>query len=164
MGKYKRKKDGVFLDPKTGRMMEHRGLSTRLYWSPQMIDYLIKNFANSSNQDLSDWIGYNEDVVTRKAKELGLKKSPEWIYQKNLRNCQLAFYAAKRKGFPGKVKKGEHRSPNTEFKKGHKPSEESIKRHKSAVVAWNKMNPDKVRERIEKARQTRLNKQNTQLL
>ena len=60
------------------------GLETMPYrrnrheWSQEEIDYLKANFSNSTAIDIADKLGMSNTSVSRKAKELGLVKAPEW--------------------------------------------------------------------------------------
>lgn len=47
-------------------------------WSLEEIDYLRKNFHTMTAGDIADHIGCSSPTVSNKARELGLKKSPDW--------------------------------------------------------------------------------------
>lgn len=155
MAKYQKVKDGIFYNDKVGRIVEHRGYSTRIFWNKQMLDYLRNNFATTLNEDLADWLGVHKRTMIRKARELGLEKDPQWLRGVHDGNRKLANQVARIKGHPGAIKPGEHRSLATEYKKGHQSSEETKAKHRASVIEWNRRHPDKVRQRIEKAANTR---------
>lgn len=69
------------------------------------------------NEELAGMLGVSIRTVTRKAKELGLKKDKQWLVGIWNERRIWANVASKRMGYPGSIQKGEHRSPETEFKK-----------------------------------------------
>ena len=54
----------------------------RRVWTEEEISFLKENFPTMSAIDLADKFGVSSTSVSTKAKELGLRKSPEW--SKNL--------------------------------------------------------------------------------
>ena len=149
MRKSRRKyKDGIYHDTQ-GRLIEREGKAVRLYWSKPMLDYLKANFATTYNKELSEYLGLSQRVVNRKAKDLGLAKSKEWLMEVHRRNIQLATIKNRVYRNSGMFKKGElHGIP---FKAGHKPSKEweasrkegirkfnasPLRRHEKALKAW----------------------------
>ena len=69
----------------------------RMDWQPWMIEHIKKFYEIDPNHELQKTLGCSYNALTRKAKELGLKKP----------NRQF--------------KPGQRPSPGTEFKKGHVP-------------------------------------------
>ena len=76
---YQRKKDGLYHDPDTGRVMEHQGYATRIHWNGNMISFLRRHFATTLNEEMADCLGVSMRTMIRKARELGLEKDPEWL-------------------------------------------------------------------------------------
>lgn len=152
--RYKKKKDGVFYCPQDGRMWEHRGYSRKLYWNKQMIDYLKRHFATTLNDDLAEFIGVSKSSMIRKARELRLKKDPEWLRKVFKERANWAHIAHKRKGYPGRFPKG-HRSPTSEFKPGHRQTPEQKEKSKAKMRLWYRMNPRAASEKARKAWETR---------
>lgn len=152
---YQKVKDGVRYNEKYGRLIEHRGYSTRYFWSTQMLDYMRKNFATTLNQELADWLGIPKRTVIRKARELGLYKDKEWLKEIDRERARFALAAANKMGNPGCIQPGQHLSPATEFKKGNVPTEEVKRKQIESQKRYNRLHPDKVRARIEKATETR---------
>lgn len=125
--KYHPSKDRkVFFHPAYGRIVEHDGYATRIFWNEQMLSYLKKNYANTLNSELAEWLGVSQRTVIRKARELGLQKDPEWIAHTYEERRRLAQAATKVRGNAGQIKPGQHLSPETEYKKGHKPTNKKL--------------------------------------
>lgn len=57
----------------------NRGGKWSLYWSETELDYLKRNFATTKNEDLALYFRCSVRTLTRKAHELGLKKSKAWM-------------------------------------------------------------------------------------
>ena len=152
---YKKVKEGVFLHPKFDRVMEHHGYSTRIYWSPQMLDYMQRNYATTLNKDLADWLGVSVTTVIRKARQLGLRKAPEWMRQMSVERCHLANAANARKGNSGRFKKGVRHNPAGEFKKGHKETPEGRQKRLAGLRRYNLTHPKEVAAARRKAWQSR---------
>lgn len=50
-----------------------------IYWTPNMISILKRYYPNSPNREVCEMLGVSERTMSRKAKELGLSKSKEYI-------------------------------------------------------------------------------------
>ena len=50
--KYVRKKDCIYRDPRTGRIMEHKHYSTSIHWSKQMLDDLRRLYPKAPTTSL----------------------------------------------------------------------------------------------------------------
>lgn len=46
----RRKKNGLFYDSKKGRVMEHDGYATRIFWNPQMLSDIHRLFPTTLNE------------------------------------------------------------------------------------------------------------------
>lgn len=153
--KYKRKKDGIFLDQKTGRMMEHRGYAKRIYWNRDMLDMLRRDYPTTLNEELAGCLGVSPSTMHRKAREFGLKKDPEWLAQVWEERRRWAQIEARRLGHPGSFKKGVRSSPETEFKAGHSLSAEQQQKRSKSMQRWYLLNPEKATAKAQKAAATR---------
>lgn len=107
----------LYQDPVTGRLMEHKDRSTKIHWSPYMIERLANKYATTKNEDLAIDLNVSPRTVIRKARELGLEKDRGWMQAHARKNCQTMRILNKCCGNSGQIKKGEHKSPKTEFKK-----------------------------------------------
>lgn len=107
----------LYQDPVTGRLMEHKDCSTKIHWSPYMIERLTNKYATTKNEDLAIDLNVSPRTVIRKARELGLVKDKGWMQAHARKNCQTMRILNKCRGNSGQIKKGEHKSPETEFKK-----------------------------------------------
>lgn len=107
----------LYQDPVTGRLMEHKDRSTKIHWSLYMIERLTNKYATTKNEDLAIDLNVSPSTVIRKARELGLEKDKGWMQAHARKNCRTMRILNKYRGNSGQIKKGEHRSPETEFKK-----------------------------------------------
>lgn len=82
-----------------------------------MTDDLKRLFATTKNEDLAEIIGVSPRTLIRKARQLGLTKDQQWQHNNVMSHLKMAAFESRRLGYPGHIKKGEHRSPETEFKK-----------------------------------------------
>ncbi len=151
----KKKKDGLYHDPKTGRIMEHSGYSTRIYWSTDMLDFLRRHFPTTLNDELAGCIGVSHRTVTRKARELGLVKDAEWMRTITDEHRHLANAVASRMGHPGSIRKGEHRNPVGEFRPGHQLTPEQKAKQSKSIKRWYRTHPIEVKEKARKIWETR---------
>ena len=97
--------------------MEHKDYSTKIHWSLYMIERLTNKYATTKNEDLAIDLNVSPRTVIRKARELGLEKDKGWMQAHARKNCRTMRILNKYRGNSGQIKKGEHRSPETEFKK-----------------------------------------------
>lgn len=155
---YKKVKDGVFFHLSFGRLMKHQGYSTSIHWSQDMIDYLRQHFATMLNEELAGCIGVSKRTMIRKARELGLSKNKEWLDGIWKERRQLAQAISKKKGNPGGFKKGERRSPATEFKKGVKQPLEIRQKACESMKEWYRWHPKEASAKALKAWETRRSK------
>lgn len=88
---------------------------------------------------LPSGLGVSIRTVTRKARELGLKKKDNFHELKKDKIRERQREALKKVECATRFKKGHHASPATEFKKGQKLSPEMIaKRSEGLKKAWKK--------------------------
>lgn len=71
-------KDGVRMG-KDGHLKEHKGSIARIYWGEQKLRDFKRLFPIKSNDDLVITFGVSLRTLIRKARELGLSKSSEYI-------------------------------------------------------------------------------------
>ena len=152
---YKKVKEGIYLHPKYGRVMEHHGYSTRIFWSTQMLDYLKRNFATTLNDELAGWLGVSMRTMIRKARQLGLQKDPTWLHDMYEERRIMARAAASKAGNPGRFKKGVRANPAGEFKKGHKETPEMREKRIAGLHRWNMTHKKELSERSKKTWETR---------
>lgn len=101
-----------------GRLLEHKGGGTRLHWSGYMVEKLKRLYPTTKNDDLAIEFDMSVRTIVRKARELGLEKDREWMLEQKRQNCRLMrVINLCHGGNSGQFKKGQHASPNTEFKK-----------------------------------------------
>ena len=50
-----------------------------IYWTPNMLSILKRHFPNSPNSEVCEMLGVSERTMVKKARELGLYKSQEYI-------------------------------------------------------------------------------------
>lgn len=155
MTMYQKAKDGIYYHPKMGRIVEHYGYSTRIHWSPSMIDYLRQHFPTTLNEELAGCLGVSQRTMIRKARELGLQKDEAWLRRIWNERRKMAHLVSKSKGYPGGFRKGEHSNPDGEFKKGHQHSEEWLATQSEKLKRWYRLNPLKAKAKAKKAWATR---------
>ena len=100
-----------------GRLVEHKDCSTKLHWSEYMEQKLKRLFPTTKNDDLAIEFNMSPRTVIRKAREMGLEKDKAWMQANARKNCQYMRVVNMCVGNSGQFKKGEHASPETEFKK-----------------------------------------------
>lgn len=98
--------DGIIFHEKTGRIVEHQGLSVRIFWSENMLSLLRRYYPNTKNNEIAEMLGVSPRTVTRKARELHLKKSPDFIAAMSREHLLLANARSKELGYPGGFTKG----------------------------------------------------------
>ena len=106
----------TFYSDKHGRIVTRDHYATRIFWSKDMLDYLKANYATTLNEDLAGCLGVSPRTMVRKARELGLQKDAAWISKIWDERQMMAHAESKRLGYPGSFQKGQHASPETEFK------------------------------------------------
>lgn len=92
----------------------------KLYWSESMLEYLRRCYPTTPIADMMPVLHCGARTIQRKARELGIKKSAEWMHRHSVENCKKMRILNRAIGNSGMIKKGERRSPETEFKKGHR--------------------------------------------
>ena len=106
----------TFYHFKMGRVVTRDRYATRIFWNKDMLDFLKANFATMLNDELAGCLGVSLRTMIRKARELGLQKDADWLKAVWEERRLMAHVASKRKGYPGTFQKGQHASPETEFK------------------------------------------------
>lgn len=142
--------DGLRHDSVTGRITEHKGLSTRIYWSRRMLDDLKRLFPTTKNEELAGVLGVSVRTLIRKARELGIWKSKEWQHAITMEHQKMAEFEHRRLGHPSSFKKGEHYNPEGEFKKGHQLTTEEKAKQKEALRRYNLRHPYAAKHRCRK--------------
>lgn len=90
-------KDGIKIR-EDGVKVIHKGNSTKIYWDGNMLSIMKLHFPDSSNEEMFELLGGLVSIRTirRKAKEMGLEKTPEWLQRANRDNLTLARVEAKK--------------------------------------------------------------------
>lgn len=160
--RHPRKPPVTFYHPKQQRMVIRDGLSMRIAWSKQMADDLRRYFPCTLNEELSGILGVSVRTVIRKARELGLKKDPEWLRKVWNERRLMAHAVSKSKGYPGAFQKGVRSSIATEFKKGHRLTDEQMERKRNTMKDYCLTHKSELRKRGLKAWETRrMNEKNS---
>lgn len=146
--------DGIRHDS-SGRLIEHNGLSRKIYWNKRMLDDLKRLYATTKNEDLADILGVSMRTVIRKARELGLQKDPEWQHGNTMRNLKMMQLENKLYGIKSPFKKGMHYSPDTEFKPGHQESPEIKAKRIERMKEYYRKHPFAAKKKAAKALETR---------
>lgn len=99
-------------------------------WTPQKLKLLTDFFPTMFNDALAKWLGVSRRTLTRKARELGLKKRDDFYQLKRDVWVERQREGLRKVECSTRIKKGQHLSPATEFKKGSRISQESIAKRK----------------------------------
>lgn len=152
---YEKVRDGIYYSRKAGRVVEHHGYSTRIFWSAQMLGYLRRHFATTLNDELAGCLGVSPRTLVRKARELGLEKDPAWLRSVWDERRRMAHAVASRKGHPGRFRKGRHYNPSGEFRPGHRLTDEQRRKQADGIRRWCRQHPAEVRERSRRIAESR---------
>ena len=98
--------DGKFYHPAYDRIVEHKGCSTSIAWSENMLSLMRRHFATTTNDDMADMLGVSPRTVVRKARQMGLDKDKDWLLAVWNERRLMAQAESARKGHPGTFKKG----------------------------------------------------------
>ena len=157
---YKKKPEGVFYDPDTRRLYEHRGYGRSIHWSQQMLDDLRRLYPTTLNDELAGILGVSPRTMIRKARELHLEKDPQWLANVWEKRRRWAHMSSRSKGYPGGFRKGEHANPDKEFKPGIKRSPEQRAKQSAGMREWYRTHPKAASAKALKAWETRRANQN----
>lgn len=127
---------------RSGRTVIQEGHSIRIYWNPSMVSYMKENFATTKNEDLAISLGVSPRTVTRKAREMGLQKDPDWVHQLWVENTKIA-HAVNRIHPNAGIRNLSMFGKKTRFKQGHehiKLTDEQMARMQRRRVATLKEN------------------------
>lgn len=64
---------------------------SRIYWSGNMLSELKRYYPTTKNAELADYFGVSQRTINRKAAELGLNKSKQFIADVSKENGYLAL-------------------------------------------------------------------------
>ena len=131
----------------SGRLIEHRGYSSRIYWNKRMLDDLKRLYAVTKNEDLVDILGVSLRTLIRKARELGLQKDPEWQHGNTMLHLKMMQLENMVHGIKSPFKKGVHYCPEKEFKPGHQESPEVKVKRIASLKEYYKRHPFAAKER-----------------
>lgn len=98
--------DGTFMHRTQGRIVEHNGYSTRIFWNGNMLSIMRRHYYNTLNRELAEMLGVSERSVTRKAREMGLEKDKGFVASLSREHLLLANARSKELGYPGGFTKG----------------------------------------------------------
>ena len=98
--------DGTFMHRTLGRLVEHKGYSTRIFWNGNMLSIMRRHYHNTLNRELAEMLGVSERSVTRKAREMGLEKDKSFVASLSREHLLLANARSKELGYPGGFTKG----------------------------------------------------------
>ncbi len=96
----------LFMHRTLGRLVEHKGYSTRIFWNGNMLSIMRRHYHNTLNRELAEMLGVSERSVTRKAREMGLEKDKGFVASLSREHLLLANARSKELGYPGGFTKG----------------------------------------------------------
>lgn len=62
-----------------GQLLEYQNHKKSIYWTGNMLSIMNRYYPSTPNAELVELLNVSERTITRKAKELGLSKSKEYI-------------------------------------------------------------------------------------
>lgn len=160
---YKKKPEGVFYDPETRRLYEHRGYGRSIHWSQQMLDDLRRLYPTTLNDVLAGFLGVSPRTMIRKARSLGLQKDPTWLLSVWNERRQWAHMASRRKGYPGGFQKGVRAYPAGEFKPGAPRDPVTEEKRIASLRRWYREHPAAASRKAHKAWETRRQNENNSI-
>lgn len=116
------------------------GKTEKITLTPQQERWLIRHFKHTKNDEIMSRLGLSHSTLHRLARELGLKKSKQFMKKCQEATTQAAWRANRRKGWPPKGYRIPNRDKNC-FKKG--------------VTNLQRLGPKRNAERIAKSAATR---------
>lgn len=90
-----KKAECVFVG-ENGTLLERRRKHPSIYWSGNMISMMVRHFPNTKNEEMAEMLGVGITTVKHKAKELGLRKSKEFMQRIYRENGYLALSAMRK--------------------------------------------------------------------
>lgn len=103
----KNREERVVYSEKRGRLEVHRkgkgGYAC--FWNPNMISLLKRHFCDTKNSELSELLGVSQRTLIRKARQLGLEKSDEFLHRIIVDASMKGRVACKQNGYPQSFKK-----------------------------------------------------------
>ena len=106
--KSKKRTPGVpFIDHSNGKLyIPAEGRGRKIYWNSTMLHDLKAYFSDTPNDELAGILGVSKRTMIRKARELGLEKSKEFMAKYSREGQLMARIANKRNGNSGMYRKG----------------------------------------------------------
>lgn len=95
--RYKPTPKGVFYDENTGRFIDCRTQYPQPFWNENMLSILRRYYPISPTQEVCEMVGLSKHCVQKKAKQLGLSKSREYIRKVNTERGIIGGIANKRR-------------------------------------------------------------------
>ena len=145
-----KKPDGLRYDPGTGRTIDKKGLARRIHWSGQMLSDLRRMFPTEPNKEVAEYVGVSVRTLIRKARELGLRKDPDWLHQMWEDNRRLAHFVSRARGYPGGFQERPESGAHTRLKKGHQLTSEQKAKQSESMKCWYRRHPFAARKKSAK--------------
>lgn len=101
----KRIADGIYMRS-DGKLVVHKGRYDTIFWNANMISDMKRYYPDTPNIELTELFGISESTLIRKARELGLKKSKEYLSKCAKEGSVLGVIENKKLGWPGRMKPG----------------------------------------------------------
>lgn len=93
----KKTRKGVFFDNNIGRFIDCRTQYPQPFWNENMLSILRRYYPVSPTQEVCEMVGLSKHCVQKKAKQLGLSKSREYIRKVNTERGIIGGIANKRR-------------------------------------------------------------------
>lgn len=102
----------------------------------KMKEWLIKHYKHTANKDIQDKFGITHYMIHKYAKELGLKKSKQFISKVSKANSEKGLAVLEEKGWPPKgyqIPNKEKRIEALKARKGTKLKKEHVEKMKEGI-------------------------------
>lgn len=87
---YNKSHPQVYMGDNGMLLQRSKGGHPYIFWNGNMISELKRYYPNTSNRDMVELLGVSERTIVRKARELGLEKSEEYVSKVNKGKSFLA--------------------------------------------------------------------------
>lgn len=91
--------------------------TTKIVLTDEQRKYLVENYHDTLNKELAAHLGFSEGTLHRFARDMGLKKDPEWFHALVLERCRMMARLNRGPGNHGKKNLLTH-GVRSRFKKG----------------------------------------------
>ncbi len=74
--------DGTFMHRTQGRIVEHNGYSTRIFWNGNMLSIMRRHYHNTLNRELAEMLGVSERLPVDRQGYVEVEENWAYLYEK----------------------------------------------------------------------------------